>query len=601
MRNLFRDLYWILEHRERWLFVRVIFAVVLMAFLEVVSIGAILPFMGLLTQPDIIYENQWLNLAYTRLGFEDPAQFLLFAGVCLLGIFLFKNVFATFTVWLQLKFSWGVFFSVSTRLLTRYLKMPYEFYLVHNTSKLEKNLVMEVGNTILGAVQPTISLITHSIVTVAILGLLFWSDPVLSLVILGTLGGAYAGIYLAVQKKLARAGADRVKANEERFKAFQDTFGGIKEVKVLHSEDYFIRSFLGPLARYRDHTITHSLISQTPRFAIEALAFGGLLAIILYIVGVREDMRQVIPFASLYAMAGYRLLPSLQQMMAAFTSLRFYEKSVDVVKRDLQAEIERLKSDVPEKPVETTLEFDSRIRIADVSYKYPGQDDFAIDRVSLQIDKNTSVAFVGRSGAGKSTLADIILGLLLPTSGQLMVDEAVVSPSNMRGWQAHIGYVPQHIFLTDDSVTKNIAYGEPPDRIDVEAVHSAAKVANIYDFIANELPDGFDTLVGERGVRLSGGQRQRIAIARALYRDPSVLVFDEATSALDGETETAISKSIRDLTGRKTLILIAHRLQTVKDCDVIFLFEEGKLIAQGDYLALIEESEQFQRLAQGFK
>jgi len=599
MLRMFRTLYSILMPRERWLFIRVLITVLIMALLEVVSIGAIVPFMGLLTQPEMVEHNRWLNLAYTTLGFTEPQRFLIFAGACLLGIFLFKNAFATFAVWLQLKFSWGVFYSLSARLVTKYLNMPYTFFLTQNTSELEKNLVMEVGNTIMGMVQPAINMVTHGIIALAILGLLFYSDPVLAVVIFVILGGAYAAIYFAVQKKLTRAGADRVQANKERFKAFHESFGGVKDLKVMHREDYFINSFLGPLGRFRDHTITHSLISQTPRFAIEALAFGGLLAIVLYIVGVREDFSQVIPFASLYAMAGYRMLPSLQQVMAALTSLRFYEKSVNVVKEDLRAD-QALQQIMRDKAQDAAalIPLRSHIRMADVSYKYPNHSELAVDGISLKIDKNQSVALVGRSGAGKSTLADILLGLLSPSKGQFLIDDTVIDTSNIRGWQKNIGFVPQQIFLIDNSVTKNIAYGLAENEIDMDAVHHAAKVANIFDFV-DDLPDGFETLVGERGVRLSGGQRQRIAIARALYHDPSVLIFDEATSALDGETETAISQSIQDLTGKKTLILIAHRLQTVKDCDVIYLFDNGKLIAQGGYDELMQENEQFQKLAQG--
>ena len=386
---MFRTLFSILQHRERRLFIIVLATVLVMALLEVVSIGAIVPFMGLLTQPEMVEQNRWLNWAYTTLNFSDPQGFLIFAGACLLGIFLFKNAFATFAVWLQLKFSWGVFYSLSTRLVTKYLNMPYTFFLKQNTSELEKNLVMEVGNTIMGMVQPAINLITHGIISLAILGLLFWSDPVLALVIFAILGGAYAVIYLAVQKKLTKAGADRVQANKERFKAFHESFGGVKELKVLHKEEYFINSFLGPLARFRDHTITHSLISQTPRFAIEALAFGGLLAIVLYIVGVREDFSQVIPFASLYAMAGYRMLPSLQQVMAALTSLRFYEKSVNVVRDDLRTDGSETAAPHHRMRDVAPIPLSSHIDISNVSYQYPGHEELAIDEITLKIDKKS--------------------------------------------------------------------------------------------------------------------------------------------------------------------------------------------------------------------
>jgi ABC-type multidrug transport system fused ATPase/permease subunit len=331
---------------------------------------------------------------------------------------------------------------------------------------------------------------------------------------------------------------------------------------------------------------------------MESLAFGGILGVTLYIVGVKHTVQEVIPVATLYAVAAYRILPALQQITQALSALQFNRKSLDVISEDLALAEQHPGASLIREIRKQPIICEDSIRLQEVSFRYPAAETNAVERLTLTIRKNTSTGLVGTTGAGKSTIADIVLGLLIPQSGQVKIDMTPITEQTAPAWQIHTGYVPQQIFLTDDTIACNIAFGVNPQDIDHQALVAAARMAHIYEFVTTELPDGFDTVVGERGIRLSGGQRQRIAIARALYHKPELLVFDEATNALDGATEAIIQQSVRELAGTKTLLIIAHRLNTVKDCDVIHVLEHGRIISSGSYDELMKNCDVFRSMAQ---
>ncbi|MGH8531292.1 MAG: ABC transporter ATP-binding protein [Gammaproteobacteria bacterium] len=594
MLQVVRQLYGMLEPSERWRFIWVLVTVLMMALLEVVGVGAIFPFMNMIANPGFIQENKWLSAAYRALNFNDTHQFVLFAGFVLLGIFTLKSAFSIFATWLQLRFVWGNFYRLSKRLVRTYLYRPYPYFFNVNVSELQKNVLNEVTNVTLGVFVPVMHLITHSLVAVFIFLLLFQTDPVLTLVVISVLGGPYAIVYFWARPTLARIGTERLGHNKMRFKIFAEAFGGIKEVKAFCKEEYFLDRFNVPLGRLRDNTITGQLISSSPKFAIEAIAFGGIVGIVLYTVGTHQDMAQVIPVISLYAMAGYRTLPALQQIMQSLAQLRVNQPTLTSITRSVDEGADYLR--VPSRQQAADIILRQEIRLCNVRYQFPGKERPAIEGLNLTIPRNTVVGFVGSSGAGKSTAADIILGLLKPEAGNLYVDDTMITPENVVSWQQHIGYVPQHAYLLDESVTRNIAFGVRDQEIDAKAVEQAARAANIYDFITRELPEGFETILGDKGVRLSGGQRQRIAIARALFHNPDVVILDEATSALDGVTEAIVSQSIRELGGKKTLIIIAHRLTTVRDCHVIYVFDQGNIVSAGTYEELVRSCDKFRDL-----
>ena len=335
-----------------------------------------------------------------------------------------------------------------------------------------------------------------------------------------------------------------------------------------------------------------------PRYFLETIAFGGIVTLVLYFISTTGNANEVIPMISFFAFAAYRLLPALQVVFASFTKIRFSQTTVNRIIEDLSEKGGfREQFLVYEKEPIKPMPFDVSLQLKEASFNYPNTNEPVIHKINLSIQHNTSVGLVGPTGAGKTTLVDIILGLLTPQEGEFSVDGVKINENNILSWQKNLGYVPQHIYLSDDTVMNNIAFGIPNEKINRKAVEHAAKISNLHDFIISELPNGYQTIVGERGIRLSGGERQRVGIARALYHNPEVLVFDEATSSLDGITESAVLEAINNVTKLKTVIIIAHRLTTVKDCNIIYLIDKGKIIVQGTYDELMSSSVSFRAMA----
>jgi ABC-type multidrug transport system fused ATPase/permease subunit len=414
------------------------------------------------------------------------------------------------------------------------------------------------------------------------------------------LGGGFATTALVFRKRLAIISAARYQQNRARFHIVQEAFGGIKEVKISGLERLALNRFLVPSNERARHQIAAGMVEAIPSLAMQAILFGGMLLVLLYLLRSQGSLQQALPIVSLYALAGYRLMPAVQRVSEESTKLRAADAVIEALARDLLALQATALPAVPVLPAGATaprLPLRESLVLDDIVYQYPGTDRPALAGVSLTIPAFHSVGIIGSTGSGKTTMVDVILGLLRPRSGGLVLDGVAIDDDRVPQWQRSLGYVPQQIFLSDETIAANIAFGLPKGRIDMAAVERAARVANLHDFIVADLPQGYDTPVGERGVRLSGGQRQRIGIARALYRDPDILVLDEATSALDNLTEQSVMDAVRDLGRKKTVVMIAHRLSTVRHCDCIYMLERGQLVAQGTYDELLERSEQFRKLA----
>jgi len=433
------------------------------------------------------------------------------------------------------------------------------------------------------------NLVAQSTVALALLILLITVDPMLALNVGVVLGLAYAGIFAFMSGWLKRLGQARIDANKERFTAVSEAFGAAKEVKVGGLEQAYIQRFAKPAEIYAKGRATVDVITQLPRFALEAIAFGGMLLVILYLMAKSGSFASALPIIALYAFAGYRLMPALQQIYGALTRLRFAGPALDALHQDLVS----LQAADAQPGRLSPLPLTQAIRLNHVSYRYPNAPQSVLKDIDLTIPAHSTVGFVGATGSGKTTTVDVILGLLKPQEGALNIDGQPITAANRRQWQRAIGYVPQHIYLADDSVAANIAFGVNAKDIDQEALERAAKIANLHEFVVNDLPQGYTTTVGERGVRLSGGQRQRIGIARALYHNPQVLILDEATSALDNLTEQAVMEAVNNLGHNITIILIAHRLSTVRQCDQIYLLERGEVKASGTYDELRASDQQF--------
>ena len=564
------------------------------ALLDVVGIASIMPFMALLADQNIVYSNRWLNSVYTGLGFGDPERFLFFLGFVVFVAMLVSIAFKAATTWTIQRFGKMRNYSISRRLVAGYLAQDYQWFLNRNSAELGKATLSEVQQVVDTGLVSVISGLAQTTVIIAILLLLISIDPKLALFAGGAIGGAYLIIFLTFRGLLNRAGRDRLAANEGRFKAVNEAFVGIKDVKLGGHESAALRRFDSAARRFARAQVLAAAIGMLPKYVLEIIAFGGILSLVLLLMGRGQGLEKVLPIISVYALAGYRLMPAFQGVYKQITSLRFAAPAIEPLHRDL---IEYRSHNPPDSSSGQVLLPRQAIFLDDVTYTYPGAEFPALQSLSLKVPARATVGLVGQTGSGKTTAVDIILGLLQPQLGCLRVDDEKITRKNLRDWQRVLGYVPQQIFLSDDSVAANIAFGVREEQIDRLAVERAAKIANLHTFVVDALPDGYDTVVGERGIRLSGGQRQRIGIARALYNNPKVIVLDEATSALDNLTEQAVMEAVHNLGGKVTVILIAHRLTTVKECDHIYLLDRGKLVGEGTYEELRATHARFRAMA----
>jgi len=538
--------------------------VVLMAMLETLGVVSVMPFLSVLGRPEITHENVWLSRLHEVFGFSGERSFTLVLGVISIGLVVASSLFKTFALHALNRFVHLERHSISSRLLANYLKQPYAFFLSHNSADLLKNILSETDQLLSNLIQPFAQMIAQGAVILAMGVLIVWYDPGMAMVVLLGVAMLYGAIYGLVKGRLARAGTERVVANRDRYQASNEALGGIKDVKITHSAASYMSRFERASKLYSRHLATNDTLSQAPLYLVEAVGYGGLILIALVILMRTSDVAQVLPTLGLYGFAAYRLLPAAQIVYRGFAKLKFSSSALDAIHRDLTLPA------AAEPKADRRLEPQREIRLEGICFAYPAAPDRPVlENFSLVIPANSSVGIVGKSGAGKSTVMDLLLGLLSPQAGTLSVDGVQITAANLANWQSAIGYVPQHIYLSDASVAENIAFGLPHELIDMAAVERAARAAQIHDFLAGELPDGYDTFVGERGVRLSGGQRQRIGIARALYRDPPVLCMDEATSALDKETESDFVKVIHDLNRSKTVILISHNLSPLAHCETV--------------------------------
>lgn len=581
----------LLSRKERNHAVILVFMFIIMALLDMIGVASIMPFISVLSDPLVVETNPILAWVYVFFNFKDRHDFLLALGIFVFLLLLFCLVFKAVTTYAQLRFALMREYSISKRMVEGYLGHPFSWFLNRHSADIGKVVLSEVSVVINNAMIPMITLIARGAGTIALLSLLIIIDPFLAITVGVVLVFLYLLVFQCTRSFLLRIGEERVTANETRFTAVSEAFGAIKEVKVRGQEQTYVDRFALSAKIYAKNYASASIIGQLPRFALEAIAFGGMILVILYLMTQSDSFSDTLPIISLYAFAAYRLIPSLQSMYAAITQLRFSEPALVSLHSDL-AELMPTKLSQIRDP----LPLEKAIQLKNVRYYYPNSKEPVLKGINLKITSKSMIGLVGTTGSGKTTIVDLILGLLEPTQGSLEVDGQKIDKQNRHAWQRSVGYVPQQIYLSDDTISSNIAFGFDPKDIDFNAVVRASKTANLLDFVTNELPDGFNTKVGERGVRLSGGQRQRIGIARALYHDPQLLIFDEATSALDSITEKVVMDAINTLSQKKTIILVAHRLTTVKKCDTIILLDRGFIKDQGTFESLRQKNADFSKM-----
>ncbi len=565
-----------------------------MSVFEVLGVACILPLLRLLADQSLIHTNPTLAWLKSATGIVADSDFLVFVGLATFAVILVSIAVRAFATYALSRFTMMRAYSIGSRLLRGYLSQPYVWLISRNSSEFGQTILSEVDTVVRDCILTAVMFLANSTAALFMTAFVFVIEPVIAISSLVVLFGAYVIIYMVLRPTLDRIGRLRVQANRHRFKIIQEATNGIKEVKVFGVEDHVLRRFRGPARDLASYQVLGSNIGKLPRYVLEVIVYGGFVAMLLIMFVRRgQGMADVLPVLGVIGMAGMRLLPSLQQMYVYASSMRFSLPTLEKLKKDL-SEFEKSIVDAPSGHV---MPLKSAIEMRDISFRYPTSERDILSNVSFVLKANSTVGIVGQTGAGKSTVVDIIMGLFEPLRGEVKVDGRPLTRDNLRSWQRNIGYVPQQIFLNDDTIAANIAFATEPENINMAAVEKAAKIANLHGFVCNDLPNGYQTRVGERGVQLSGGQRQRIGIARAIYHDPDVLVLDEATSALDSSTERAVMDALNNLSGTKTVIMIAHRLTTIQNCDNIFLFEKGVLAAQGNYEQLLLKSKTFREMA----
>ena len=588
----YKKLWALLSKAERKETLVLLVMILVMSLLDVAGVASILPFITILGSPELVDTNPVLSWAYNYFGFTTRSEFFFFLGGLVFITLIISLAWKTATQYKLLSFVFMREHSIGLRMFEGYLNQSYSWFLDRNSSELGKNLLSELRELLSKMLLPAINVISQGAVSLLRLIMLLIVDYKLALTVAAVLGLFYGTIYKAISKLLIHMGSMRYESNRERFKVASESLFAIKEVKIGGVEDLYIQRFNSSAKEFAKNEAQLKTITALPRYALEAIAFGGMVLVLLSVLDDKNGVSQVLPIVALYAFAGYRLLPAMQALYSNLTSLRFSETIVN----ELYKEIESL-DNVNKKKDEENISFLDKLVLSNVSFNYPGTDRSVLNDISLTIPVNNMVGFVGLTGSGKTTLIDIILGLLEPQKGSLVVDGVEINSKNIINWQRKLGYVPQQISLIDASLAENIAFGVKKEEINMETVHNVSRIASLHDFVNNNLKDGYNTPIGERGVKLSGGQRQRVGLARALYHNPSVLVLDEATSALDNTTERVVMDSIKKLGQEITIIIIAHRLSTIRDCDVIYHLDKGNILSKGTYEELLDGDKKFSEMA----
>jgi len=564
--------------KEKKMLVVLFLLMIIAAISETVGIGLIVPLVGILTKPQLIHEQAALSFLYEFFNFKSSVSFIVFAVICLLMVFVLKNLYLLFFNYIQMKVVLNQQVKLSRRMFKEYLTKPYTFHLQRNTAELLRNVNSEVSRVFNGIVVSGFQLLTEVLVTTFILILLLITAPAATITASILLGGSIYLFFKLFRKKISQIGEEQQKVSATMIKWVNQGLGASKEVKVSGKEAFFINSYTEQSQISANNNKYMGVLGLVPRLFVETLLVSIVLLTMLIIVFQDTDTTYLVSTMALFAMAAFRLMPSINRIVALITSIRYSQPALKVVYHDLFEEKEDLPSARNElyaiyKGKKT---FNDSIELQNVTFRYPNQKEASVKDISLTIPIGKSVAFIGESGAGKTTLIDIMLGLFRPEKGRILVDGKNLEEQK-EVWQQKIGYIPQSIYLSDDTIRRNIAFGMEDKQIDDQEIWRALEQAQLKEF-AEKLPEKLDATVGERGVRLSGGQRQRVGIARALYHNPEILFMDEATSALDNETEKGIMQAIDGLRGEKTLIIIAHRLTTIENCDLVFKISKGKLV-----------------------
>ncbi|MBP3782005.1 MAG: ABC transporter ATP-binding protein [Butyrivibrio sp.] len=580
MRKIYSKLKVLLDRKQKSQMVGIVVLMLIGGVLESLGIAMIAPVMQVVIDPEKVQESHILSAIYNLFNLTSTTQLAAIIMVSIILVFIIKNVFLYFMNVVQLRFVYTNQFATSRRMMINFMQRPYEYYLNADTTVIQRNITSDVNN-LYALILSCLQLTSEIIVFVCLVAILLSQDARMTLTIATLLVIVLLVIKFVIKPVMVKAGKDNQDYYSGLYKWIYESVTGIKEIKVAAKENYFINGYADCGAGYVNAVQKYNLYNSTPRLLIETIAIAGMIGYMLFVMAQGTSLTSLLPQLTVLAAAAARLLPSANRINNYLTSIAYFEPFLDNVSENLQDEIHdesisynsddyRTKAQIEKLPVHKSINLEG------ITYKYPNTDKYILDGADMEIPVGKSVGIVGTSGAGKTTIVDVLLGLLEPEKGRILADGVDVK-TNYKGWLKNVGYIPQTIFMTDSTIRKNVAFGVPEDEIDDAKVWQALSEAALDSFV-KELPEGLDTEIGERGIRLSGGQRQRIGIARALFEDPEVLVLDEATSALDNDTEAAIMDSINRLHGKKTLVIIAHRLQTIEKCDMIYGIKDGKAV-----------------------
>ncbi|MBO7612164.1 MAG: ABC transporter ATP-binding protein [Elusimicrobia bacterium] len=569
--DVFKKIRTIYSKRQQMKFCFVFFLIVISGFLELIGISLILPFINVVINPEIIMTNKYLNFVYNLFHITDTTNFLIFLAFILIAVYIFKNLYMLIVYFFQYKILYNAQKDISLQLIKFYVNQPYAYHLNINTSEMVRIVTNDTSNCS-NFLTHLFFLLTELIVVLLVISFLFYINKTITIVLVILFVFIFLIIFKVLKPRLKKFAKSNQKNHGMMIKWIQQSLGAIKDIKILQKENFFVDKYYDSSVKYSSAQKHYHFFEQFPRLLIESFVVSVILLVIIYLLYSGINASTIIVQMAVFAMAAFRLMPSMNRLQISLSALIYFLPSMNVVYRDLKNT--RIAGYL-EEDENKNLSSEKDIIINGISYKYPNTEKYIFKNVSFVIQKGKSIGFEGPTGAGKTTLIDVILGLLNPTDGTITIDGANIH-KNKKSWFSKVGYVPQFIYLTDDTIRNNILFYDD-ENVDEEILRNVVEQAQLKEFI-DSLPEGLDTIVGERGIRLSGGQRQRIGIARALYKKPEILVLDEATSALDNETEKSVMQAIEHLYGKITMLVIAHRLTTIEKCDEIYKIDKEKII-----------------------
>ena len=575
MRDILNKLNYIFDHKQKVQMGLLLVAIFIGAVFELGGVSLILPLIQLISTPEVVEEPGIVRTVYTGLGMKSVTDFFIVLVIIIICVYLVKNIYLTLMYYFQYRYIYRNQLKCAGKLIDCYLKKPYTYHLDHNTSNMIRNIMLDTDR-LFQLILQVLNVISEALLSLLLIIFLIITDPMMSITVALILAIFMGAFRIFTKSRVNSYGLINQTYDGKMHQSINQALGAVKDIKILHREKYFVDTFVNCGEKKMNALINTNFLGQVPKFLIETVCVAAVMIVLAVKLKSGENLNAVLPKLAAFAVAAFKLLPSVGKITNYLNGITFLKPSIDLIYHDIKETEDMISGGIvterdnftEDNPVED-------IRVENVSYKYPNSEEMVLDKVSFNISLGQSTGLIGPSGAGKSTIADVILGILAPVEGRVMYGKMNVHEYPY-SWSRKLAYIPQTIFLADESIRRNVAFGIEDRNIDESKVWAALKEAQLDDFVRS-LPQGLDTEVGERGVRLSGGQRQRIGIARALYDDPEILVLDEATSALDNETEKAVMEAIEHLHGKKTMIIIAHRLTTIKNCEHVFKVEGGKI------------------------